>query len=188
LGAHSLKVKELETKFLEKPRVLVTSPPCEVCDTLKGKLFHTTEENSELKQEVAYLLACLERTKVSEKMIEDDLSRVEESATQATYKLGVGFERCEDKSEKSAPTFVPNSNYHKEEESLKPTKTYYPSNLKPLFNPKRGVKKNTPNPSVEFYICMFCDRAGHMDEFFFHCKRMEKMRFDYARNSYHNEY
>jgi hypothetical protein len=28
-------------------------------------------------------------------MIEDDLSRVEESATKSTYKLGVGFERCE---------------------------------------------------------------------------------------------
>jgi hypothetical protein len=27
LDAHSLKVKELETKLLEKPRVLVTSPP-----------------------------------------------------------------------------------------------------------------------------------------------------------------
>jgi hypothetical protein len=49
LGARSLKVKELETKLLEKPRVLVTSPPCEVCGTLKGKLFHATKENSELK-------------------------------------------------------------------------------------------------------------------------------------------
>jgi hypothetical protein len=33
LDARSLKVKELETKLLEKPCVLVTSPPCEVCDT-----------------------------------------------------------------------------------------------------------------------------------------------------------
>jgi hypothetical protein len=30
---------------------------------------------------------------VSKKMIEYDLSRVEESATKATYKLGVGFQR-----------------------------------------------------------------------------------------------
>jgi hypothetical protein len=37
LDARSLKVKELETKLLEKPRVSVTSPPCEVCGTLKGK-------------------------------------------------------------------------------------------------------------------------------------------------------
>jgi hypothetical protein len=52
---------------------------------------------------------------VSEKMIEDDLSHVEESAIKSTYKLGVGFERCEDKGEKSAPKFVPSSNYQKEE-------------------------------------------------------------------------
>jgi hypothetical protein len=120
-------------------------------------------------------------------MIEDDLSQVQESATKATCKLGVGFERCEDKSEKTAPKFVPSSNYHKEEESLKPTKTHYPSNLKPSFNPKRCVKKNTPNPSEELYICMFCGCAGHLDEFCFHRKGMEKMRFDYARNSYHDE-
>jgi hypothetical protein len=43
-------------------------------------------------------------------MIEDDLRRVEESATKSTYKLGDGFERCENKSEKSAPKFVPSSN------------------------------------------------------------------------------
>jgi hypothetical protein len=49
LDAHSLKVKELETKLLEKPRVSVTSPPCEVCGTLKGKFFHATKENTELK-------------------------------------------------------------------------------------------------------------------------------------------
>jgi hypothetical protein len=78
---------------------------------------------------------------VSQKIIEEDLSRVEKSATKSTYKLGVGFERCEDKGEKSALKFVHNSNYHKEEESLKSTKTHYPSNPKPSFNPKRGVKK-----------------------------------------------
>jgi hypothetical protein len=103
LDARSLKVKELETKLLEKPRVSVTSPPCEVCGTLKGKIFHATKENSELKQEVAYLSRRLERTKLNEKMIEDDLIRVEKSATKSTYKLGVAFERCEDKGEKSAP-------------------------------------------------------------------------------------
>jgi hypothetical protein len=108
-----------------------------------------SKRNSELKQEVAYLSSRLDRTIVSEKMIEDDLSQVEESATKSTYKLGVGFERCENKGEKSAPKFVPSSNYHKVEESLKPTKTHYPSNPKPSFNSKRGVKKNTPNPSEE---------------------------------------
>jgi hypothetical protein len=97
LDARSLNVKELETKLLKKPCVSVTSPPCEVCGTLKGKLLHATKHNSKLKQEVAYLSAHLERTKLSEKVIEEDLSRVEESATKSTYKLGIGFERCEDK-------------------------------------------------------------------------------------------
>jgi hypothetical protein len=119
---------------------------------------------------------------VSEKMIEEDLSRVEESVTKSTYKLGVGFERCKNKGERSAPKFVPSSNYHKEEESLKPTKTHYPFNPKPSFNPNSGVKKNTPNPSGEVYICMFCGHAGHLDEFCFRRKRMEKRRVDYARN------
>jgi hypothetical protein len=68
-------------------------------------------------------------------MIEDDLSRVEESATKSTYKLGIGFKRCEDKGEKSAPKFVPSSNYHKAEEALKPIKTHCQSNPKPSFNP-----------------------------------------------------
>jgi hypothetical protein len=39
LDVRSLKVKELEIKLLEKPHVLVTSPSCEVCGTLRGKLF-----------------------------------------------------------------------------------------------------------------------------------------------------
>jgi hypothetical protein len=149
---------------------------------------HATKENSELKQEVTYLSSRLERTIVSEKMIEEDLSYVEKSTTKSTYKLGVGYERCEDKGEKSDPKFVPSSSYHKEEVALKPTKTHYPSNPKPSFNPKRGVKKNTPNPSDEVYICMFCGRAGHLDEFCFRRKRMEKRRVDYARNSYHDEF
>jgi hypothetical protein len=87
-----------------------------------GKLFHGTKENTELKHEVAYLTAHLEKTILSEKMIEEDLSHVEKSATKSTYKLGVGFERCEDKGEKSVPKFIPSSNYHKGEEALKPTK------------------------------------------------------------------
>jgi hypothetical protein len=58
-------------------------------------------------------------------MVEDDLSRDEESATKSTYKLCVGFERCEDKGEKSAPKFISNSTYHKEEKTIKSTKAHY---------------------------------------------------------------
>jgi hypothetical protein len=50
--------------------------------------------------------------------------------------LGVGFERCDDKDEKSAPKFIPSSTYHKEEATIKSTKTHYPSNPKPSFNPR----------------------------------------------------
>jgi hypothetical protein len=70
--------------------------------SLKGKLLHATKENTELQQEVAYLTAHLEKTVLSEKMIEEDLSRIEESAIKSTYRLGVGFERSEKKGEKSA--------------------------------------------------------------------------------------
>jgi hypothetical protein len=55
-----------------------------MCGSLEGRLFHATKENTELKQEVAYLTSRLERTVVSEKMIDDDLNRVEESATKST--------------------------------------------------------------------------------------------------------
>jgi hypothetical protein len=125
---------------------------------------------------------------VSEKIIEDDLSRVEDSATKSTYKLGVDFERYEDKGEKSAPKFVSTSNYHKEEETIKSVKTHYPSNPKPSFNPKREVRKETPKPREEAFICKFYGRADHLDEFCFRRKRIEKRRFNYARNSYHNEF
>jgi hypothetical protein len=45
------------------------------------------------------LTARLEKTLLSEKMIEEDLSWVEESATKSTYRLSLGFERCEKKGE-----------------------------------------------------------------------------------------
>jgi hypothetical protein len=119
-----------------------------------------------LKQEVAYLTARLEKTVLSEKMIEEDLSRVEESATKYTYRLGAGFERCEDKGEKSALKFIPSSTYHKEEATIKSTKAQYPS------NPKREARKETHKARDEAFICMFCGRAGHLDEFYFRRKRI----------------
>jgi hypothetical protein len=134
------------------------------------------------------LTARLEKIVLSEKMIKENLSRVEESASKSTYKLGVRFERCEKKGEKSAPKFVPSSIYHKEEEALKPTKTHYPSNLKSSFKPKRDVKKETPKAREEVFVWMFCDRASYLDEFCFHHKRIEKMRFNYAINSYRDEF
>jgi hypothetical protein len=116
------------------------------------------------------------------------LSCVENSATKSTYLLGVGFERCEDKGNKRAPKFVPTSNYHKEEETIKSTKPHYPSSPKPSFNPKRDVKKETPKLREEAFVCMFCGRASHLNEFCFCRKRIEKRHFEYARNSYPDEF
>jgi hypothetical protein len=186
--AAAIEIKDLKHKLDSSSRYTVLSLAFEACVSLKGKLFHATKENTQLQQEVAYLSARLEKTVLSEKMIEEDLSQVEESATKSTYRLGVGFERCEDKGEKNAPRFIPSSTYHKEEATIKPTKAHYPSNPKQSFNPKREARKETPKPREEAFICMFCGRAGHLDEFCFRHKKIERRRSEYARNSYCDEF
>jgi hypothetical protein len=74
LEAYSVEIKELKHKLDHSSHYCVLSPPCEMCGSLKGKLFCATKENTKLKQEVAYLTSRLERTVVSEKTIEDDLN------------------------------------------------------------------------------------------------------------------
>jgi hypothetical protein len=102
----AIEIKDLKHKLNHSSCYTVLSPPCEACVSLTGKLFHATKDNIELQQDVAYLTVRLEKTILSEKMIEEDLSRVEESSTKSTYRLRIGFERCEKKDEKSAPKFV----------------------------------------------------------------------------------
>jgi hypothetical protein len=188
LEASAVEIKDLKHKLDNSSRYTVLSPPYEACVSLKEKLLHATKDNTELQQEVAYLTAHLDKAVLSGKMIEGNLSRVEESATKSTYRLGVGFERCEKKSEKSAPKFVPSFSYHKEDDSLKSTKAHYPSNSKPSFNPKREVRKETPKLRGEVFICMFCGRAGHLDEFCFRWKRIQRRCVEYARDSYRDEF
>jgi hypothetical protein len=188
LEAAAVEIKYLKYKLDHSSRYTVLFPPCEACVFLKGKLLHATKENTELQQEVAYLTARLEKTVLSEKMIQEHLSRVEESATKSTYRLDIGFERCEDKGEKSAPKFIPSSTYHKEEAIIKPTKAHYPSNPKTSFNPKREVRKEIPKLREETFIYMFCGHAGHLDEFCFRRKRTERRRVEYARDSYRDEF
>jgi hypothetical protein len=78
------------------------------------------------------LTARLEKTALSEKIIEEDLSRVEKSATKSTYRLGVGFERCEDKGEKSAPKFIPAPPTTKRKQQSNPQKlTTHPTQSHP---------------------------------------------------------
>jgi hypothetical protein len=167
LEAAVVEMKYLNHRFDHPSCYSVLSPPCELCGSLKSKLFHATKENIELQQEVTYLTSHLQKTALSEKMIEEDLSRVEESATKLTYKLGVGFERCKDNGEKSAPKFIPSFTYDQEEKRIKSTKAHYPSNPKPSINPKREVRKETPKLREEDFVCIFCGRAGHLDEFCF---------------------
>jgi hypothetical protein len=101
---------------------------------------------------------------LSEKIIEEDLSRVDECVTRSIHKLGLGYEMREDKGEISTK-FVPSSTYNDEEETLKAKQIPYPSNPKPSFNPKRGVKRESSKPREEVFIYMFCGRASHLDEF-----------------------
>jgi predicted nuclease with TOPRIM domain len=98
LEATTIEIKDFKHKLDHSSSYTVLSPPCEACVSLKGKLLHATKENTELQQEVAYLTARLDKIALSEKMIEKDLSWVEESATKSTYRLSVKFERCEKKS------------------------------------------------------------------------------------------
>jgi hypothetical protein len=85
-------------------------------------------------------------------MIKDGLNHVEENATKSTYKSGIGFERCEDKGEKSALKFVSSSNYHKEEEHSNPPKlTTDP--IQSHFQPQeRGKERNTQVKRGSFYL------------------------------------
>jgi hypothetical protein len=155
LEASAIEIKDLKHQIAHSFHYSGLSPPCNACSSLKGKLFYATKENTEFKQEVAYLTSRLEKTVLSEKITEEDLSRVEESATKSIYILGVDFERCENKGEKSGPKFIPSSNYHQEEKTIKSTKAHYPSNPKPSFNPKREVKRQTPKLRDEAFFACF---------------------------------
>jgi hypothetical protein len=80
LETSAIEVKDLKHKLDHPSHYSILSPLCETCGSLKGKLFHATKENTELKKKVAYLTSRLEGIVVSENLIEDDSSRVEESA------------------------------------------------------------------------------------------------------------
>jgi hypothetical protein len=62
LEACIIDIKDLKHKLEHPSRYSVLSPPYELCCSNKGKLFHANKENTELKQEVAYLTAHLEKT------------------------------------------------------------------------------------------------------------------------------
>jgi hypothetical protein len=108
------------------------------------------------------LTSHLERTVVSEKMIEDHLNHVEESVTKSTYKLGVGFERCEDKGEKSAPslflapTTTKGGNTQIHQNSL-------PIQSKAIFQTQEGGKERNPQAkrgSFYLHVVWLCWSLG----------------------------
>jgi hypothetical protein len=49
LEACFIEIKERKHKVDYSSCYRVFSPPCEMCGSLKGKLFHATKENTELK-------------------------------------------------------------------------------------------------------------------------------------------
>jgi hypothetical protein len=49
LEACSIEIKELKHTIDHSSRYRVFSPSCEICGSIKGKLFHDTKENTELK-------------------------------------------------------------------------------------------------------------------------------------------
>jgi hypothetical protein len=55
LEAVAIEIKDLKHRLDHSSRYSVLSPLCELCDSLKGKLFHATKENTELQLEVVYL-------------------------------------------------------------------------------------------------------------------------------------
>jgi hypothetical protein len=91
LEAATVENKDLQHKIDHSSCYTTLSPPCETYVSLKGKLFHANKENTELQQEVTYLTARLEKIILSKKMIEEDLSWVEESATKSTYRFRIGL-------------------------------------------------------------------------------------------------
>jgi hypothetical protein len=49
LEACAIEIKDLKHQIDHSSRYSVLSTPCKMCSSLKGKLFHATKENTELK-------------------------------------------------------------------------------------------------------------------------------------------
>jgi hypothetical protein len=52
LEASAIEIKDLKHKLDHSSHDPILAPLCETCISLKGKLFHATKENTELKQEL----------------------------------------------------------------------------------------------------------------------------------------
>jgi hypothetical protein len=63
-----------------------------------------------------------------------------------------------------------------------------PFKPKAIIQPKERCEERIPKPREEVFVCMFCGRADHLDEFCLRRKRIERMCVEYARNSYCDEF
>jgi hypothetical protein len=100
---------------------------------------------------------------LSEKLIKEDLSQVEESATKSTYKLDVGFERCRDKGEKSDPKFIPSSTYHQEEKNNQIHQSSLPIQPKAFLQPQERCEERKPQAergSLCLHVLWPCGSLG----------------------------
>jgi hypothetical protein len=142
LEVAAIEIKDLKHKLDLPSRYIVLSPPCEACVPLKGKLFHAIKENTELQKEVAYLTARLEKTVLSEKMIEEDLSRVEESAIKFTYRLGVGLRDVRRRVRRVLSSlFLPPPNTKRKQQSIQPKPITHPIQSHPSTQREKKGKK-----------------------------------------------
>jgi hypothetical protein len=73
-------------------------------------------------------------------------------------------------------------------ESTQTNQNLLPIQCKAILQPQEKGKKETPIPREKVFVCIFYGRVGHLDEFCFRCKRIEKRRLDCARNSYLDEF
>jgi hypothetical protein len=59
---------------------------------------------------------------------------------------------------------------------------------KTIIQPQERSEQRIPTPREKDFVCMFCGRACHLDEFCFCHKRIEKICFEYARNTYRDQF
>jgi hypothetical protein len=82
--------------------------------------------------------------------------------------------------------FLTLANIKKRKHSNQPKPITHPIQSNP--STQREVFKETPKLREKAFVCMFCGRASHLDEFCFRRKRVERSRVEYARDSYHDEF
>jgi hypothetical protein len=117
------------------------------------------EHEEESSQKITELEALCEKLRGDTQRLEEEKATLEEMVESRDELLmeitrETGLDRMGEEEEE-------------EEEALKSTKAHYSFNPKSSFNLKRDVKRETPKPIDDAFICMFCGRAGHLDEFCF---------------------